>query len=75
MLKYLLHQYMHCSIIDHFNQIDSEKTVYRNSLVVLDIECFESSIVKELGVYKDGQTVDYFFLPPRKLKATSHFFW
>ena len=35
------------------------------SLVVLDIECIESKIVKELGVYKDGQTEGYSFLPPK----------
>ena len=39
-------------------------------LVVLDIECFENNIVKELGVYKDGQTVGYSFLPPKKFKPT-----
>ena len=66
---------MHCSIVDHFNQKTSEKTVYRMSLVVLEIEKFENTIVKELGVNKDGQTVDYFFLPPRKFKATSQCFW
>ena len=34
------------------------------SLVVLDIECIENKIVKELGVYENGQTVDIpFFLP------------
>ena len=41
------------------------------SLVVLDIECIEKKIVKELGVYKNGQTVGYSFLPPEKFKATS----
>ena len=32
------------------------------SLEVLDIECIENKIVKELGVFKNGQTVGYFFL-------------
>ena len=32
------------------------------SLVVLDIECIETKIVKELGFYKNGQTVGYSFL-------------
>ena len=41
------------------------------SLVVLDIECIENKIVKELGVYENGQTVGYSFLPPKKFKATS----
>ena len=45
------------------------------SLVVLDIECIESNIVKELGVYKDGQTEGYSFLPPKKFKPTSQSFW
>ena len=45
------------------------------SLVVLDIECIESNIVKELGVYKDGQTEGYSFLPPKKFKSTSQSFW
>ena len=38
------------------------------SLVVLDIECIENKIVKELGVYKNGQTVGYSFLPPKNSK-------
>ena len=41
------------------------------SLVVLDIECIENKIVKELGVYQNGQTVGYAFLPPKKFKARS----
>ena len=45
------------------------------SLVVLDIECIEYKIVKELGVYKNGQTVGYSFLPPKKFKATSQSAW
>ena len=52
-----------------------EKTVNRMSLVVLDIECIENKIVKELGNYKDGQTVGYSFLPPKKFKPTSQSFW
>ena len=38
------------------------------SLVVLDIESIENNIVKELGVYKDGKTEGYSFLPPKKFK-------
>ena len=45
------------------------------SLVVLDIECIENKIVKELGVYQNGQTVRYSFLPPKKFKATSQSAW
>ena len=41
------------------------------SLVVLDFECTENKIVKELGVYKNGQTVGCSFFLPKKLKATS----
>ena len=74
-LKYLLHQYMHCLIVNHFNQKTPEKTVNRMSLVVLDIECIENNIVKELWVYKDGQTVEYSFIPPKKFKPTSQSSW
>ena len=66
---------MHCLIVNHFKQKTPEKTVNRMSLVVLDIECIESNIVKELGVYKDGQTEGYSFLPPKKFKSTSQSFW
>ena len=47
---------MHCLIVNHFKQKTPGKSVNRMSLVVLDIECIEINIVKELGVYKDGQT-------------------
>ena len=57
---------MHCLIVNHFNQKTPEKTVNRKSLVVFDIECIKSNIVKKLGVYKDGQTEGYSFLPPKK---------
>ena len=33
------------------------------TIVVLDIECFERGIVKELGVYIDGVTRGYSFKP------------
>ena len=74
MLKSSLHQYVHCLIVHHFNRKTPDKTVNRMSLVVLDIECIESNIVKELGVYKDGQTLGYSFLPPKKFKPTSQSF-
>ena len=45
------------------------------SLVVLDIECIENKIVKEVGVYKNGQTVGYSILPPKKFKTTSQSAW
>ena len=45
------------------------------SLVVLDIECIENKTVKELGVYKNRQTVGYSFLPTKKLRATSQSAW
>ena len=38
---------MHCLIVNHFKEKTSEKSVNRMSLVVLDIECIESNIVKE----------------------------
>ena len=75
MLKFLLHQYMHCSIVNHFNQKTTEKPVYRRSLVVLNFDCTKNNIMKELGVSKDGQTVGYSFLPPKKIKPTSQSFW
>ena len=40
------------------------------SLLVLNIECLENKIVKELGVYKDGQTVGYSFVHPKKFELT-----
>ena len=43
------------------------KTVTIMSLVVLDIECNENKTVKDLGVYQNGQTVGYSFLPPEKI--------
>ena len=45
------------------------------SLVVLDIERIENKIVKELGVYQNGQTVGYSFFPPKIFKATSQSAW
>ena len=44
-------------------------------LVVLDIECIENKIVEELGVYKNGQIMEYSFLPPKNFKATSQSAW
>ena len=38
------------------------------SLDFLDIECFEINIVKELGVYEDGSSIGYCFLPLKNLK-------
>ena len=45
------------------------------SLVVLDIESIENNIVKEFGVYKDGQTVGYSFLPSKKFKPIFQSSW
>ena len=66
---------MHCAIVNHFNPKTPEKPVNRMSLVFLDIECIENNIVKELGLYKDGQAVGYSFLPPQNFKATSQSSW
>ena len=41
----------------------------------MDIDCIENKIVKELGVYETGQTVEYSFLPPNKFKTTSQSAW
>ena len=43
------------------NKKDTEKTVHRRNLDVLDTE----SIEKGLGVYNDGQTEGYSSLPPK----------
>ena len=39
-------------------------------LVVLDIECLEGKIVKELGIFKDGIVLGYCFLPSKDYKPT-----
>ena len=67
--------YMHCLVVNHFNQKAPEKTVKTMSLVVLDFECIENNIVKEMRVYTDGQTIVYSFLPPKKIKPTSQSSW
>ena len=56
---------MHFWFVILFNQKTPEQSVNRKGLVVLDIECFENNIVKELEAFKDGQTVGYCFLPPK----------
>ena len=45
------------------------------SLCVLDIECFENKIVKELGVYKMDKLWDIRFFLPKKFKTTSQSAW
>ena len=45
------------------------------SLVVLDIECLEGKIVKELGIFKDGIVLGYSFLPPTDYKPTFQAKW
>lgn len=45
------------------------------SLVVLDIECIDNKIIKELGVFQDGKTTGYAFLPPKKFKPTNQTHW
>ena len=32
--------------------------------IVVDVECFNNDIIKEMGVYKDGVVTGYSFLPP-----------
>ena len=39
-------------------------------LVVLDFECLEGKIVKDLGIFKDGILSAYSFLPPKDYKPT-----
>ena len=59
---------MHCLIVNHFKQKTSEKSVNRTSLVVLDIECIESNIVKEF-IRMDKQKDIPFFFP----KNSNHY--
>ena len=40
------------------------------SLIVLDIELAEKNVVKELGVYIDGQVFGYSFKPPKNYQPT-----
>ena len=75
MVKSLLHQYMPCSIVTHFKQQTPKKTVNIICLVVLDFECFENKIVKELAVYMDGKTEGYSFTFPKNNKTTPKSTW
>ena len=63
------------SIVFHFNQQTPEKTVNIICLVILDIECFENKIVKELAVCMDEKTEGYFFPFPENNKATPKSTW
>ena len=45
------------------------------SLVVLDIECMDNYIVKELGIYQDGVVKGYSFRPPKDFKPTKQSYW
>ena len=65
---------MHCSIVNHINPETPEQPVNRTSLVVLDIECIENNTVKELGGYKDGQTLGYSFVPHKNSNQHSNLF-
>ena len=42
----------------------------RMPLVVLDIECLEGKVVKELVIFKDGIVLGYSFLPLKDYKPT-----
>ena len=44
-------------------------------LVLLDIECLEGKIVKELGIFKDRIVLGYSFLPPKDYKPTFQAKW
>ena len=44
-------------------------------LVVLDIECLEGKIIKELEIFKDGMVLGYSFLPPKDYKPTFQAKW
>ena len=45
------------------------------SLIVLDIELAEKNVVKELGVYIDGQVFGYSFKPPKNYLSTHQTLW
>ena len=45
------------------------------SLIVLDIELAEKNVVKELGVYIDGQVFGYSFKPPKIYQPTHQTLW
>ena len=44
-------------------------------LVVIDIECLEGKLVKELGTYKDKPELGYSFLPLKDYKTTFQAKW
>ena len=44
-------------------------------LVVLDIECLEEKIVKELVTFKDGIVLGYRFLPPKDYEPNFQAKW
>ena len=45
------------------------------SLIVLEIELAEKNVVKELGVYIDGQVFGYSFKPPKNYQPTHQTLW
>ena len=45
------------------------------SLIVMDIELAEQNIVKELGVFIDGQVSGYSFEPPKNYQPTHQTLW
>ena len=45
------------------------------SCIVLDIELAEKNIIKELGVFVDGNVQGFSFRPPKKYKPTKQAFW
>lgn len=45
------------------------------SLIILDIEFADRNVVKELGVFIDGQTKGYSFKPPKNFKLSYQTVW
>ena len=45
------------------------------SLIVLDTELAEKNVVKELGVYIEGQVFGYSFKPPKNYQPTLQTLW
>lgn len=45
------------------------------TIIVLDIECIDENIIKELGIFKDEQVLGFSFLPPKDFTPTTQTHW
>ena len=55
-----------------FNSVDFSSSL---SCIVLDIELADINVIKELGVFIDGNVQGYSFRPPRNYKPTKQAVW